>query len=68
VGPRVFATRAVTDIAFFASFGFCLDPTETPCTRAFGESLYVYALATNGYGRSSGSIRPSLRAFAITPA
>ena len=51
--------------------------SETPCTRAaFGESLYVYALATNGYGRLSGLDAPNgdpagqigLRAFAITPA
>ncbi|HEU0133431.1 MAG TPA: hypothetical protein VFR28_01290 [Allosphingosinicella sp.] len=49
---------------------------ETPCIRAaFAESLHVYALATNGYGRLSGldAPRPSdpaqvgLRAFAITP-
>jgi hypothetical protein len=39
-----------------------------PARAAFGESLYVYALATNGYGRSSGLDSPSLRAFAITPA
>jgi hypothetical protein len=54
-----------------------LGPTEAPCTRAaFGESLYVYALATNGYGRLSGLDAPNaippgqigLRAFAITPA
>jgi hypothetical protein len=54
-----------------------LAPGETPCTRAaFGESLYVYALATNGYGRLSGLDAPNaippgqigLRAFAITPA
>jgi hypothetical protein len=50
---------------------------ETPCTRAaFGQSLSVYALATNGYGRLSGYDAPNttppgqigLRAFAITPA
>ncbi len=49
---------------------------ETPCTRAaFGESLYIYALATNGYGRLSSLDAPNaippgqigLRAFAITP-
>ena len=54
-----------------------LPPAETPCTRAaFGESLHVYALATDGYGRLSGLDAPSanpsgqigLRAFAITPA
>ncbi len=50
---------------------------ETPCTRAaFGESLRVYALATNRYGRLSEFDAPNanpvgqigLRAFAITPA
>lgn len=51
---------------------------ETPCTRAaFGESLHVYALATNGYDRLSGYDAPrwwedpaqvNLKAFAITPA
>ena len=50
---------------------------ETPCTRAaFGESLRVHALATNGYGRLSQFDAPNgdpigqigLRAFAITPA
>lgn len=49
---------------------------ETPCIRAaFAESLRVYALATNGYGRLSGYDAPvtsdpaqvNLRAFAITP-
>lgn len=54
-----------------------LPPGETPCSRAaFGESLHIYALATNGYGRLSGLDAPnagppagqiSLRAFAITP-
>ena len=51
-------------------------PGEKPCTRAaFGESLHVAALATNGYGRLSGLDAPillagqiALRAFAITPA
>ena len=53
-------------------------PPETPCIRAaFGESLGVYALATNGYGRLSSYDAPNagpptgqigLRAFAITPA
>lgn len=49
---------------------------ETPCIRAaFAESLHVYALATNGYGRLSGLDAPvpgnpaqvALRAFALTP-
>ncbi len=52
-------------------------PPETPCIRAaFGESLRVEALATNGYGRLSHLDAPNavppgqsgLRAFAITPA
>ncbi|MFM9828988.1 MAG: hypothetical protein ACKVOB_09645 [Sphingomonas sp.] len=54
-----------------------LPPGDMPCERAaFGESLHVYALATNGYTRLSGLDAPnavppgqiSLRAFAITPA
>ena len=49
---------------------------ETPCIRAaFAESLHVYALATNGYGRLSSLDAPvpgdpaqvALRAFAVTP-
>jgi hypothetical protein len=53
-----------------------LPPGETPCIRAaFGESLHVYSLATEGYGRLSGLDAPkavlgeiALRAFALTPA
>ncbi len=50
---------------------------EIPCTRAaFGESLHVRALATNGYGTLTYLDAPNadpsgqigLRAFAITPA
>lgn len=48
---------------------------ETPCTRAaFAESLHVYALATNGYGRLSyldaplGLTEIALRGFALTHA
>lgn len=50
---------------------------DTPCVRAaFGESLRVHALATNGYSRLSAYDAPNpnpagqigLRAFAITPA
>lgn len=47
---------------------------ETPCIRAaFAESLHVYALATNGYGRLSYLDAPrvpaeiALRGFAVTP-
>ena len=46
---------------------------ETPCIRAaFAESLHVYALATNGYGRLSYLDAPrvpaeiALRGFAVT--
>jgi len=48
-------------------------PPETPCIRAaFAESLHVYALATNGYGRLSSLDAPrpneiALRGFALTP-
>ena len=49
-------------------------PPETPCIRAaFAESLHVYALATNGYGRLSYLDAPqglgeiALRGFALTP-
>jgi hypothetical protein len=52
-------------------------PPDTPCIRAaFGESLHVHALATNGYGQLTYLDAPNatppgqigLRAFAITPA
>ena len=50
-----------------------LSPGDTPCTRAaFAESLHVYALATNGYGRLSyldaprGPTEIALRGFALT--
>ena len=46
---------------------------DTPCARAaFAESLHVYALATNGYGRLSyldaprGPTEIALRGFALT--
>ena len=54
-----------------------LAPGQTPCIRAaFAETLHVYALATNGYGRLSGLDAPraddpaqiAVKAFAITPA
>jgi hypothetical protein len=42
---------------------------ETPCIRAaFAETLYVAALATNGYGRLTQYDAPfQIKAFAITP-
>ncbi len=52
-------------------------PPDTPCIRAaFGQSLHVHALATNGYGQLTYLDAPNatppgqigLRAFAITPA
>ena len=50
-------------------------PPHTPCIRAaFAESLHVYALATNGYGRlgyldaPQGLGEVALRGFAVTPA
>ena len=68
----------IKSIAVTALLNEGVVPPDTPCIRAaFGESLAVYALATNGYGRLSGYDAPNagppsgqigLRAFAITPA
>lgn len=66
------------DVTVFDLLNDALPMGETPCTRAaFGESLHVHALATNGYGPLTYLDAPNagppsgqigLRAFAITPA
>jgi hypothetical protein len=65
------------DVSVFDLLNDELPSGETPCTRAaFGQSLRVSALATNGYRQLSELDAPNatppgqigLRAFAITPA
>lgn len=69
--------RFSKSVTVFDLLNDALPSGETPCQRAaFGESLRVYALATNGYGTLTYLDAPNgdpagqigLRAFAITPA